>query len=174
MADAMMALAVQHYRITISVLVYVALRCLGLRLQLVHGRRMVIVDGDTIKFERRDLFRGRRFVRGRLRGIDAPEYSQPQGAGSTRELRALLVRGRLLVVTWGFDLYGRDLIWLIGLRGFVGTTMIWRGQAFATTLWGKPLALIARIFGRGMWSKGRTKVVHPDVWRLMNDHSRIR
>lgn len=150
-------------------------RILGLRIRLIHGKRMAVVDGDTIRFRRRRLFGllGYDLVKGRLRGIDAPESGQSQGPASTHALRHMLVNGGWhLVISCCHDVYERELMWLIGIRGPVGLRMLWKGQAFATTLVGMPIALAARILRRGMWGKG--KVTDPAAWRLRNNHGVIR
>lgn len=148
---------------------------IGIRIRLLHGRRIVIVDGDTIRFRRSRLLglRGYDVVKGRLRGIDAPETGQTQGPASTKALRDILVNGGWhLAITCRHDVYGRELMWLVGIKGAVGIRMLWRGQAFATTLVGQPVALVARLLRRGMWGKG--KVADPRTWRLVNDHRLIR
>jgi len=150
-------------------------RILGLRVRLVHGRRMAVVDGDTIRFRRHRLFGllGYDLVRGRLRGIDAPESGQPQGPASSHALRSILVNGGWhLMITCCHDVYERELMWLIGIKGPVGLRMLWQGQAVATTIVGAPVAFVARILRRGMWGKGR--VTDPAAWRARNDHRLIR
>jgi endonuclease YncB( thermonuclease family) len=147
----------------------------SLRFRLLHGTRIAIVDGDTIRFRRRILFGilGHDVVRGRLRGIDAPESDQPQGPASTHALRSMLLDGGWhLAISCRHDVYERELMWLVGLRGPVGLRMLWRGQAFSTTLAGAPVALVARLLRRGMWGKGR--VTDPRAWRMRNDHGVIR
>lgn len=147
-------------------------RCLiGLRIRLVGGGRIVVVDGDTVKFRKRTLIGtlGHDLVVGRLRGIDAPERRQPEGSGSTHALRRMLGDGGLhLVVSCKRDVYDRELMWLVGWRGPVGVRMLWKGQAFATTMAGMPVAIVARLMGRGMWSGGR--VEDPTAWRARNHH----
>ena len=144
---------------------------IGLRVRLVGGGRIVVVDGDTIKFRKRTLLGtlGYDLVVGRLRGIDAPERGQAQGPASTQALRQMLQKGGLhLVVSCKRDVYDRELVWLLGWRGAIGLRMLWRGHAFATTVPGMPIALVARIMGRGMWSGGR--VEDPASWRARNHH----
>ncbi len=148
---------------------------LGLRIRVLRGRRLAIVDGDTIRFRRSRLFGllGHDIVKARLRGIDAPETGQPQGPASTQALRAILVNGGLhLAITCRRDVYDRELMWLFGIKGPVGLRMLWQGHAFATTPFGAPVALLARILRRGMWGKGR--IEDPRKWRLANDHRLIR
>lgn len=152
-------------------------RIAGLRVRIVHGRRMAVIDGDTIRFRRRRLFGllGYDLTKGRLRGIDAPESGQSQGPAASDALRSILTGGGWhLMITCCHDTYGRELMWLVGIRGPVGVRMLWRGHGVATTLAGAPVAFMARILRRGMWSRGRERVVDPATWRARNDHGRIR
>ncbi len=72
------------------------------------GRVLWVDDGDSLHL--RDDW-GRRF-RVRLRGIDAPERSQPYANVSRRNL-SQLARGQAVTVAYdGVDKYGRLLAWV--------------------------------------------------------------
>ena len=176
---AIAAMAVLAYLIygqgVIPLLTGTVRRVVGLRIRLIHGRRMAVIDGDTIRFKRKKLFGllGYDLVKGRIRGIDAPETGQSQGPASTHALRSILVNGGWhLAITCCRDVYDRELMWLVGIKGPVGLRMLWRGQAFSTTLPGMPIAFVARMLRRGMWGKG--KVADPATWRMRNNHGLIR
>ncbi len=59
-----------------------------------------VVDGDTIRLG------GERI---RLRGIDTPELSEPQGPSAKQRLEELLRSGSIRIVPHGRDVYNRLL-----------------------------------------------------------------
>ena len=144
---------------------------LTLRIRLLHGSRIVVIDGDTIRFRKNRLFGllGYDFIKGRLRGIDAPESNQAQGSAATHTLRRMLIQGGWhIAISCKKDVYERELMWLVNLKGPVGLRMIWKGYAFSTTLIGAPLCFLSRILRRGMWKNDR--VIDPQEWRARNHH----
>ncbi|MFZ3482070.1 hypothetical protein [Sphingomonas sp. 3-13AW] len=155
----------------LNVLAGLTRRALGLRMRLVHGRRIAVLDGSTIRFRHNRFFGllGYDFVTGQLRGINAPDSGAVHGPASIHALRAILVHGgRHLAISCCRDVHDREMMWLIGLKGPVGLRLLWQGQAFAATRPGKPVALLARLLRRGMW--GKRKITDTSVWRLRNHH----
>ncbi len=135
------------------------------------GRVVRVLDGDTY-----EVLTGGQPVRVRLRGVDAPELSQPFGREAADSV-TLLLRGQQVWLTrQGIDLYGRTLA---GLRvvtparpGGVAldSLLVVRGWAWA---WDPTRRVAGRVAeqasaqraGRGLWKCGVGGVVPPHVWR---------
>jgi len=76
-----------------------ALRALSARnARLLHDRQVFVIDGDTIRYGTERI---------RLRGIDAPELSEPEGQSAKRRLEELLRSGPVQIVPHGVDVHGR-------------------------------------------------------------------
>ena len=118
-------------------------------------RKVKIIDGDTIEV---------RSVRWRLTGFDAPEWNQPGGAAATKALRKMLHGHFALAFVRSRDAYGRPLATIYTLRGPLSWRMTFSGHAHGEGIIPYILALVARIFRRGLW-KGRHHKVHPRYWR---------
>ena len=107
-------------------LILMVVLCLSVaHAEVIEGRVVRIVDGDTIVVE---LQRVRHKVR--LSGIDTPERNQPWGDSATREMRRL-VAGKGVAVDWyKRDRWGR-LIGNVFVDGQdVGLLMVERGMAW--------------------------------------------
>lgn len=61
-------------------------------------QQIVVLDGDTIRVGS---------DRVRLRGLDAPELSEPEGQAAKKRLEELLRSGPVRVITRGRDVYDR-------------------------------------------------------------------
>lgn len=61
-------------------------------------QQIVVLDGDTIRVGS---------DRVRLRGLDAPELSEPEGQAAKQRLEELLRSGPVRVITRGRDVYDR-------------------------------------------------------------------
>ncbi|MDH5640574.1 MAG: thermonuclease family protein [Nitrospira sp.] len=64
----------------------------------VIAQRIVVVDGDTIRIGSERI---------RLRGIDTPELSEPDGWAAKQRLEELLNSGSVAIVKHGRDVYDR-------------------------------------------------------------------
>ena len=73
---------------------------LGLMAQHFESWQVQAVDGDTIRYG------GERI---RLRGLNAPELSEPGGFEARQRLAELLSRGNIRIIPHGQDIYGRML-----------------------------------------------------------------
>lgn len=128
--------------------------------EALSGRVLWVDDGDSL--ELRDDW-GRRF-RVRLRGIDAPERSQPYANVSRRNL-SRLARGRPVTIAYdGVDKYGRLLAWVYIDQGVsVNLLQVQAGFAWHYVFPGRPwtadddlLAQAeqeARAARRGLWAQ---------------------
>jgi endonuclease YncB( thermonuclease family) len=71
-----------------------------------YGRRLptsqpiYTIDGDTLRVGADRI---------RLRGIDAPELSEPGGDAARQRLEQLLQEGPIRIVPYGQDVYGRTI-----------------------------------------------------------------
>jgi micrococcal nuclease len=111
-----------------------------------------VSDGDTIVVRTHDST-----VKIRLAQIDAPELSQPWGEKSRQALKTLLSGKTIIVLSQGYDRYGRTIAELnVGDRN-INQDMVARGAAWAYRDYlhdAKILALEADARGRGdgLWA----------------------
>jgi micrococcal nuclease len=135
------------------------------------GRVVRVLDGDTYEVLTRS-----QPVRVRLRGVDAPELSQPFGWETADSVTRLLGGQQVWLTRQGIDIYGRTLA---GLRvvtparpGGVAldSLLVVRGWAWA---WDPTRRVAGRVAeqasaqraGLGLWKCGVGGVVPPHVWR---------
>lgn len=117
-------------------------------------------DGDSV--ESKAWLRSYRI---RIRGIDAPEYTQDYGKDARSVLVSMLGGRRALFIPFGADRYGRWLCWVITLRGPVSWRMVLAGAAWPASPLTWALHIPARLLGRGLWKRGASRPIHPNVWR---------
>ncbi|MBI3355669.1 MAG: thermonuclease family protein [Nitrospirae bacterium] len=78
-----------------------ALRALSRRnTRLLGTQQIVAIDGDTLRIGPDRI---------RLRGIDAPELTEPGGQAARQRLEQLLQEGPIRIVPHGQDVYGRTV-----------------------------------------------------------------
>lgn len=154
------------------VIALVALIWLYNSVSIVDGREVRVIDGDSIRIPVRSLLGAKGTLECRLAGIDAPEWSQPQGPMAQRALARLVDQPRLFVLSWKRDVYGRALVRLYGSGGSLNHRMISEGFAFSTGPFGLATMLTARIAKRGMWANA--PVIHPSKWRAGGQSHRPR
>lgn len=65
---------------------------------LISTHRITVIDGDTIRIGTERI---------RLRGIDTPELSEPNGWAATQRLKDLLGTGSIQLIPRGRDVYDR-------------------------------------------------------------------
>jgi endonuclease YncB( thermonuclease family) len=65
---------------------------------LISAHQITVIDGDTLRIGAERI---------RLRGIDAPELSEPNGWAATQRLRDLLGAGSIQLIPRGRDVYDR-------------------------------------------------------------------
>ena len=137
------------------------------------GRVLWVDDGDSL--ELRDDW-GRRF-RVRLRGIDAPERSQPYANVSRRNLMQLARSRPVTIVYDGIDKYGRLLAWVYVDQGVsVNLRQVEAGLAWHYVFPGRPwtadddlLAQAereARAARRGLWAQPQPQ----PPWAFRREH----
>ncbi|MCP9438957.1 MAG: thermonuclease family protein [Nitrospira sp.] len=63
-----------------------------------NAHHITVIDGDTIRIGKERI---------RLRGIDAPELSEPGGWAATQRLTELLRTGSIQLIPRGRDMYDR-------------------------------------------------------------------
>lgn len=141
--------------------------------EMLGGRVLWVDDGDSL--ELRDDW-GRRF-RVRLRGIDAPERSQPYANVSRRNLMQL-ARGRPVTIVYdGVDKYGRLLAWVYVDQGIsLNLRQVEAGLAWHYVLPGRPWTadddllaqteLAAREARRGLWAQPQPQ----PPWQYRREH----
>ncbi len=66
--------------------------------ELISTHEITVIDGDTIRIGAERI---------RLRGIDAPELSEPDGWAATQRLKDLLGTGSIQLIPRGRDVYDR-------------------------------------------------------------------
>lgn len=132
-------------------------------ISIVDGREVRVIDGDSVRIPVRSLVGARGTLECRLAGIDAPEWSQPQGPAAQRALARMVDQPRLFVLSWKRDFYGRALVRLYGSHGSINHRMIAEGFAFSTGPFGFAAMMTARLAKRGMWANA--PVIHPRKWR---------
>lgn len=152
-----------------------------------YGSVRRVLDADTYEV----LVPGG-LVRVRLRGVDAPELSQPFGKLAADSVGWLL-RGRVLEVErLGADGYGRTLAGLrvgvavgplagpFGRRWLrVDSVLVAQGWAWAYKPGTSPprwamLQQSAQTKRLGLWKCGLASPVRPGVWRAMNKLEKLR
>lgn len=135
------------------------------------GRVVRVLDGDTY-----EVLTGSQPVRVRLRGVDAPELSQPFGREAADSVTQLLGGQQVWLTRQGTDLYGRTLasLWVVtpARPGGVAldSLLVVRGWAWA---WDPTRRVAGRVAeqasaqraGLGIWKCGVGGVVPPHVWR---------
>jgi endonuclease YncB( thermonuclease family) len=135
------------------------------------GRVVRVLDGDTY-----EVLTGGQPVRVRLRGVDAPELSQPFGREAADSVTHLLRGQQVWLTRQGIDLYGRTLASLRVVTparpGGVAldSLLVVRGWAWA---WDPTRRVAGRVAeqvsaqraGLGLWKCGVGGVVPPHVWR---------
>lgn len=126
-------------------------------------------DGDSV--ESKAWFHSYRV---RIRGIDAPEYTQDYGKTARSALVAMLEGRRALFIPFGADRYGRWLCWVITLRGPVSWRMVLAGAAWPASPMTWALHVPARLLGRGLWNRSLARPIHPDVWRRHGMSQRLK
>ncbi len=140
---------------------------------LVHLRGQVpwigtvtkVIDGDSL-----EIRRGRKTVRVRLEGIDAPEYGQPFGKRSLKQLRSLTKQKRVLVMPRKRDRYNRTVAHVWAGRTNASLMLAWNGYAWGSSGLSRPVAYTARVARRGLWSQRH--YVSPSAWRKANKERR--
>lgn len=152
------------------ILALVALIWLYNSVHVVDGRQVRVIDGDSIRIPVRSLVGATGTLECRLVGIDAPEWTQPQGPAAHRALARMIEQPRLFVLSWKRDVYGRALVRVYGKGGSINHRMVSEGFAFSTGLLGLGTMMAARIAKRGMWANA--PVIHPKKWRSGGQTSR--
>ena len=135
------------------------------------GRVVRVLDSDTY-----EVLTGSQPVRVRLRGVDAPELSQPFGREAADSVTQLLRGQQVWLTRQGIDLYGRTLASLRVVTparpGGVAldSLLVVRGWAWA---WDPTRRVAGRVAeqasaqraGLGLWKCGVGGVVPPHTWR---------
>lgn len=116
------------------------------------GRVVGVADGDTLT-----VLDGKRQVRVRLWGIDAPERGQPWSSRSREALAARAMHREARVATRGHDGYGRTLA-RVAVGGVdLGEAQLADGLAWVYRRYANDASMIAledgaRAARRGVWS----------------------
>lgn len=140
--------------------------------EILHGKVIAVLDGDTIDI----LDNDKKTMRIRLHGIDAPENGQPFGRNA-KEFLALQLAGKHVEVQQvDKDRYGRTIgdISVGGKR--IAVEMIRAGLAWHYVQFApddQDLAsaeLVARSANRGLWADKR--YVEPWQWRKLSKEER--
>ena len=132
----------------------------------IAGRVVGVADGDTLTV----LADGKRQVRVRLGGIDAPERRQPYGTRARQGLSALAFGRAVQVEVEDTDRYGRPVGRVrVGGRD-VNAEMVRRGAAWVYVRHNRDPALVpleaeARAARRGLWALPDAERVPPWEWR---------
>ena len=132
----------------------------------ITGRVVGVADGDTLTV----LADGKRQVRVRLAGIDAPERRQPYGTRARQTLSALTFGRAAQVEVEDTDRYGREVGRVrVGNRD-VNAEMVRRGAAWVYTRHNRdpslvPLEAEARAARRGLWALPEGERIPPWEWR---------
>lgn len=131
----------------IALVIFVIFKFMPVRKQAIDSE-IYIIDGDTVR-----LADGQRL---RLKGIDAPEMSQPGGEEARAHLFTLLEGGDIRVALTGNDKYGRLVGTLYQGKMNVNKAMVSTGYARGDRF-SKSYLLHeakARIKRSGLWSIG--------------------
>jgi len=134
--------------------------------EILQGRVVRVIDGDTIVL----LVDARDQVRVRLSEIDAPEKHQPWGRKSKKSLAAMIAGKLVKVDTAGKDRYRRILGRIYKEGRDINRAMILSGNAWAYRKYVKDHSLldaekIAREEHRGLWGLPEYQRVPPWEWR---------
>ena len=141
----------------------------------IAGRVVGVADGDTLTV----LADGKRQVRVRLGGIDAPERRQPYGTRARQGLSALGFGRAVQVEVEDTDRYGRPVGRVrVGGRD-VNAEMVRRGAARVYMRYNRdpslvPLEAEARAARRGLWALPEAERVPPWEWRAARRSERER
>lgn len=134
-----------------------------------HGRIIVVIDGDTVLFKPdHQSVRSRAFLKIRLADIDAPEKDQPYGALATLALSELVLKQTVEINTLATDAYGRIIAQLQYGPMQINTELVRLGVAWVQPRYRRNGALLdaqeeARAARRGLWAD--TAPTSPWVWR---------
>ena len=90
------------------------------------GRVERVIDGDSLQVR----IEGLGLIEVRLHGVDTPEYDQPYGSAAKRELRRLVARQRVDLVSETVDSYGRLVATVYRGDVNVNREMVSRGYAW--------------------------------------------
>ncbi len=117
------------------------------------GRVVGVADGDTLT-----VLDGKRQVRVRLWGIDAPERGQPWSSRSREVLAARAMHRKATVATRGHDGYGRTLARVVVDGVDLGEAQLADGLAWVYRRYASDASMIAledgaRAARRGLWSQ---------------------
>lgn len=138
------------------------------RAERVEGRVFKVIDGDSLLIR----LEGGEMVESRLKGLDAPEYSQTHGSAAKRALSWKLLWRRVEVDILETDRYGRKVVVVHRNGRNINREMVCEGHAWwyaryapaASDL--KRCEAAAREQGLGLWKE--SKPVPPWMWRRMN------
>lgn len=122
------------------------------------GRVTHFADGDSLESKAWTRIYGVR-----IRGLDAPEYTQDYGRTARRALVDLIGERRVLFVPFGADRRGRLLCWAFCHRGPISWIMVWRGHAWSGSLATWIIHIVPRMLRRGLWAADVR--IRPDGWR---------
>lgn len=122
------------------------------------GRVTHFADGDSLESKAWTRIYGVR-----IRGLDAPEYTQDYGRTARRALVDLIGERRVLFVPFGADRRGRLLCWAFCHRGPINWIMVWRGHAWSGSLATWIIHIVPRMLRRGLWAADVR--IRPDGWR---------
>ena len=141
----------------------------------ITGRVVGVADGDTLTV----LTDGKRQVRVRLAGIDAPERRQPHGTRARQALSALAFARSAQVEVEDIDRYERPVGRVrVGGRD-VNAEMVRRGAAWVYVRYNRDPSLAAleveaRGARRGLWALPEAERVPPWEWRAAKRAGRER
>lgn len=107
---------------------------LGASAQALEGRVVRVTDGDTLWLR---ISEGRRPLRVRLQGIDAPELCQAGGLKARQVLEGLVLGRRVQVRGGPVDRYGRQLVQVrVGAQD-VAEALVRQGWAWSDDFHGR-------------------------------------
>jgi endonuclease YncB( thermonuclease family) len=130
------------------------------------GRVIKVNDGDTLTLS----IEGRRPIKVRLAGIDAPEYDQPYGKAARQALSVLVFGQTVRVTVYSRDDYGR-IVAAVDLSGQdVETNLVERGAAWVYRRYNRNPRLVeletqAKVARRGLWALPESQRMPPWKWR---------
>lgn len=134
--------------------------------EILIGRVIGVHDGDTLTL----LVDGRRPVKVRLAGIDAPELTQPYGQQARQDLSVLVFGQEVEVESAGLDRYGRALGVVHAGAINVNAELVNRGAAWVYRQYPHPahwedLEALAQRTRTGLWRLQFDQRVPPWEWR---------
>ena len=143
--------------------------------EAITGRVVGVADGDTLTV----LAEGKRQVRVRLAGIDAPERRQPYGTRARQALAALAFGRAAQVEVEDIDRYERPVGRVRVGGSDVNAEMVRRGAAWVYTRHNRdpslvPLEAEARAARRGLWALPEAERIPPWEWRAARRAERER